>query len=422
MNDFNITANTGRSYEITNCQLCNSEKLNRVFFFGFHPTVNDFKSFNEPKNSIESFPLELFLCQDCSLVQLSLIVDPKKLFPPEYAYTSGTTTILINNFLNLANECKEILNLPNSPKIIDIGSNDWTLLKAFKNCGFKVLGVEPTDVYKKAISSGIDTINSLFDDNAVSQIKNKKFNADIITATNVFAHIEDLHGVVSRIKDLMHEDTVFVSESHYFEKFIETSQFDTVYHEHLRYYTLKNLITLFDMHGLEVFHATEIPTHGGSIRVYTSKKDKYKKTKNFEQILNSENNQKKMDERLLDLSKDIKKAKQSIMKTLSDLKLQNKSIVGIGAPSRASTLINFLGLNNEYIDYIGEISNSLKIGKFIPGTNIPVVDEERIFNENPDYVINFSWHINEDIKKILKKKGYKGNLIVPLPLPIIECI
>ena len=220
----------------------------------------------------------------------------------------------------------------------------------------------------------------------------------------------------------MHEDTVFVSESHYFEKFIETSQFDTVYHEHLRYYTLKNLITLFDMHGLEVFHATEIPTHGGSIRVYTSKKDKYKKTKNFEQILNSENNQKKMDERLLDLSKDIKKAKQSIMKTLSDLKLQNKSIVGIGAPSRASTLINFLGLNNEYIDYIGEISNSLKIGKFIPGTNIPVVDEERIFNENPDYVINFSWHINEDIKKILKKKGYKGNLIVPLPLPIIECI
>ena len=104
------------------------------------------------------------------------------------------------------------------------------------------------------------------------------------------------------------------------------------------------------------------------------------------------------------------------------MKLQNKSIVGIGAPSRASTLINFLGLNNEYIDYIGEISNSLKIGKFIPGTNIPVVDEERIFNENPDYVINFSWHINEDIKKILKKKGYKGNLIVPLPLPIIECI
>ena len=205
----------------------------------------------------------------------------------------------------------------------------------------------------------------------------------------------------------MHEDTVFVSESHYFEKFIETSQFDTVYHEHLRYYTLKNLITLFDMHGLEVFHATEIPTHGGSIRVYTSKKDKYKKTKNFEQILNSENNQKKMDERLLDLSKDIKKAKQSIMKTLSDLKLQNKSIVGIGAPSRASTLINFLGLNNEYIDYIGEISNSLKIGKFIPGTNIPVVDEERIFNENPDYVINFSWHINEDIKKILKKKDIR---------------
>lgn len=422
MNNFNITANTGKSYEITNCQLCNSEKLDRVFFFGFHPTVNDFKSINEPKNSIESFPLELFLCQDCSLVQLSLIVDPKKLFPPEYAYTSGTTTILINNFLNLANECKNLLKLPNSPKIIDIGSNDGTLLKAFKDCGFEVLGVEPTDVYKKAIFSGIDTINSLFDDNAVSQIKNKKFKADVITATNVFAHIEDLHGVVSRIKDLMYEDTVFVSESHYFEKFLETSQFDTVYHEHLRYYTLKNLITLFEMHGLEVFHATEIPTHGGSIRVYCAKKDKYKKTKNFENILNSENNQKKMKERLSYLSIAIKKSKQSIMKILSDLKLQNKSIVGIGAPSRASTLINFLGLNNDYIDYIGEISNSLKIGKFIPGTNIPVEDEDRIFNENPDYVINFSWHINEDIKKILKKKGYKGNLIVPLPLPIIECI
>src|SRR4029077_13748067 len=199
--------------------------------------------------------------------------------------------------------------------------------------------------------------------------------AKIVTATNVFAHIEDIHDIVAGILTLLSDDGIFVSESHYFRSLLETLQYDTIYHEHLRYYTLTSLRNLLGMHGLEVIHAKRIPTHGGSIRVYASRKDRHPVHSSVRQILDQEREQITPGE-FARFKRAVAASKLELLALLKGIKATGGRIYGIGAPSRASTLINYVGLDDGILDCVLEIKGSYKIGKYIPGTIIPVVEEE----------------------------------------------
>src|SRR5262249_54618207 len=228
------------------------------------------------------FPTTLLYCPTCELVQLGLAVDPSIIFPPEYPYTSGMTKLLRDNFAELYAESSKLLKLDKDDLVIDIGSNAGTLLPNFKD-HHQVLGIEPTDVAQIAEKRGIPTVQRYFTPIVAREVKAKHGAAKVVTAANCFAHIEDVHAIVEGILDLMAPDGVFISESHYLIGLIDKLQYDTVYHEHLRYYSLTSLAhllsspprstpPLLSTHGLDVFHARRTPPHGGSIRVYAARK------------------------------------------------------------------------------------------------------------------------------------------------------
>jgi SAM-dependent methyltransferase len=386
-----------------------------VLSLGYMPPVNQMVAIGEVPRQQPWFPTNLLHCPKCDLVQLGLAVDPAIIFPPEYPYTSGTTKLLRDNFAELYAEAGAMLGLGPQDLIVDIGSNDGTLLSNFKQ--HRVLGIEPTEVGKIASSRGIPTITRYFTPAVAAEVKREHGPARVVTAANCFAHIEDVHAIVEGILDLLAPDGVFISESHYLIGLLERLQYDTVYHEHLRYYSLTSLAHLLQMHALEVFHARPIPTHGGSIRVYAARSGTRPVNASVAQMLAAEPRGKAMRARLDTFRNEVMLSKLRLLAMLRDLKEQGARICGISAPSRASTLVNYLGLDEAIIDYVCEIAGSLKIGKCMPGTSIPVVEESRLFADQPDCAVIFSWHIADELAPKLRAKGYRGKLLTPLPLP-----
>ena len=408
----------GRGNIVDKCQICSNPSLEPILFLGYLPPANRVHPIGEKPKEQLSFPAQILYCPKCHLVQLGLIVDQKILFPPEYPYTSSTTKILRDNFAELYQECKSIIDLSRNDLVVDIGSNDGNLLDNFKN-NHKVLGVTPEEIGKLAIEKGIPTIISFFNSDIVSRILKEHGKAKVITATNVFAHIGSINEITEDILRLLKDDGVFISESHYLASLIEKLQYDTIYHEHLRYYSLHSLKYLLEMHGLEVFHAKKIPTHGGSIRVYAARKEKYKVKDSVGKLLSEEKPIVLDKKNLLDFKKRVVISKLELNSLLLGLKKKNKKIYGIGDPSRASTLITYVGIDDGILDCVLELKGSHKIGKYIPGTLIPVLEESKLYDDQPDYALLLAWHIADELALKLRQKGYKGNFIVPLPKPRI---
>ena len=409
---------SGTSIVVENCQICDNDQLEPIIFLGYLPPVNKLHKIGEKPSGEPSYPAQLLLCKKCNLAQLGLIVDPKILFPKEYPYTSSTTKILRENFAELYQECKTIINLKKEDLIVDIGSNDGNLLSNFKD-NHKVLGITPEEIGKIAIQRGIPTILDYFNEDTVKKIKKEYGNANVITATNVFAHIEDINEITRQILELLADDGVFISESHYLLPLIETLQYDTIYHEHLRYYSLHSLRYLLGMHGLEIIHAKQIPTHGGSIRVYAARKGKYPIKNTINKLLEKEKTTILKKENLLEFKNRVVISKLKLHSLLLNIKNKNERIYGISEPSRASTLINYVGLVDGIIDYVMEVTGSHKIGRYVPGTLIPIVEETKLYEDQPEYVLLFSWHIADELIPKIRQKGYKGKFIVPLPKPKI---
>ena len=410
-------AGTGASVPVEYCQVCGHSPIENVLSLGYMPPVIQMVEIGEVPRQQPWFPTNLCYCPGCELVQLGLMVDPVIIFPAEYPYTSGTTRILRENFADLYAECAAMLRLSREDLVIDIGSNDGTLLSNFRNGGHRVLGIEPTDVGRIAESGGIPTMQRYFGPQVAREVKRQYGAARIVTAANCFAHMEDVHAITDGILEMLAPDGVFVSESHYLIGLLDRLQYDTVYHEHLRYYSLTSLSHLLEMHGLEVFHARPIPTHGGSIRVYAARRGSQEIQPGVREMMASEPRGEAMRQRLAAFRTDVMLSKLRLIAMICELKEKGARICGISAPSRASTLVNYVGLDEAIIDYVCEIPGSLKIGKYMPGTLIPVVDESRLFGENPDCAIIFSWHIADELASMLRKKGYNGLLITPLPVP-----
>ncbi len=406
------------SRAITKCQISNSKKLESLIFLGYLPPVNTLRKIGSTPEEEISFPAELLYCNKSKLAQLGCIVNKEILFPYSYPYTSSTTKILRDNFANLYKDTKKIISLNKNDLILDIGSNDGNLLSNFKS-NHKVLGVTPEKIGKLAIKRGIPTIIDYFNDKVSSKIIKKYGKAKIITATNVFAHIDNINKIVRSILKTLKNDGIFISESHYLLPLIKTIQYDTIYHEHLRYYSLESLNYLFKKHNLEIIDTKEIPTHGGSIRVFAARKGVYKVSNNVKKQLQKE--KKYLNKKsFVNFKKKVVASKINLFNIIKKIKNRNKKIFGVGAPSRASTLINYLGLDQDIIDCVLEINGSYKIGNYIPGTKIPILNENILLKEKPDFLILFSWHIKNELKKNLKKKGFKGKFIIPLPTPKIE--
>lgn len=397
------------------CQVCGSSSLESLFFAGFLPPVNTLQPIGTAPREQPSFPAQVLLCAECRLAQIGLIVDPKILFPPHYAYTSGTTKILRENFAEMYREVMKIYPLAKDDLVVDIGSNDGTLLGNFKN--HRAFGIEPTQAGNLARAKGIDTLAAFFGKDAVREAR-KRGQAKLVTITNCFAHMEDIHSVVDGVLEMLRDDGIFLTESHYLVSLIETVQYDTIYHEHLRYYSVTSLKYLLAKHDLEVIRVKRIPTHGGSIRVYAARKGRYAVDGSVKDALLAEETS-LSETKFSEFARRVVMSKLGLHAMLKEIKAEKHRVVAIGAPSRAATLMNYVGLDAGIIDCVLEISGSYKINKYMPGTLIPIYEESRLFEDQPEYALLLSWHIADELVPKLQARGYKGQFIVPLPVPHI---
>lgn len=407
---------TGTSVVVEKCQVCGCDALERILFLGYLPPVNSMPLVGSQPKEEPSYPAELLRCPECTLVQLGLVVDAKLLFPETYPYTSSTTRVLRDNFADLYRETTELVALEAQHLIVDIGSNDGNLLSNFKE-HHRVCGVTPEKIGELAVERGIPTIFDYFGPAAVERILHEYGRARVVTATNVFAHIERPHATLEGILQVLDNDGVFISESHYFLDLVKTVQYDTIYHEHLRYYSLHSLRHLLEQHGLEVFHVKPIATHGGSIRVYSARQGLYSVRDSVNELLQVEAEALNK-ESLLQFRRAVEGSRAKLWAVLAQAKAEGARIMGVSAPSRGSTLISYTGLDDGILEAVVEVKGSHKIGKYIPGTLIPVVEEGVLFGpDQPEYALLLAWHIADELVPKLRELGFRGRFIVPLPEP-----
>ena len=398
------------------CQICGSANFQHVIDLGYSPPCDSLLTEAQLKQPETSYPLNTWRCRDCGLVQIDHVVDPRALFHREYPYRSGITETLKKNLHGTSARVAEKIGVPQGSLVVDIGSNDGTVLQGFKNVGMRVLGVEPTDIAKIAIADGIPTVNEFFSAEAAARIRAEHGPAAVVTAANVFAHINNLSSLLKGVHDLLDEGGVFVTESHYMVDILETLQYDSIYHEHLKFYLIKPLQRLFADHGFTLEDVERIPNYGGSLRAYARKGRHGRVAAAVDELLALEEQRGcYADEtyvRFRERTEASRRALRSLIVTLND---EGKRVVGIGSPGRAVTLLQYCGLTPDLIPYIAEQSTSLKLGLFTPGTHIPVVDEARMFAEQPEYGLMLSWHYAGPIIKNLRSRGLTSKIIVPLP-------
>jgi hypothetical protein len=399
------------------CQYCPNTDIQEILYLGALPPVNDMELTDELQKKVNCFPLPFCHCDLCGLTQIGITLEREVVFPNNYPYLSGMTKSLLENFASQADEINNYLQLKKDDLVIDIGSNDGSLIQNYMQWS-RVLGIEPTNAADVAISREIPTLKMYFDAKSTDEINSFHGKARLVTACNVFAHISDIPGLLKNIDKILTIDGIFVSESHYLVDLVGTLQFDTIYHEHLRYYTVTFLKKMFNEFGLDIFRVDSIVSHGGSIRVWACRQGKHVVSGSVEKFLKIESDA-KIDnvEVLMKFSKDVISWRNEFRLMFSQLITSGAKIGGLGAPSRASTLITFSGLSEHDLFGIGEVSNSAKIGKNIPGTRIPVMTEAELLKGKPTHLLILSWHITDQIMSALRKKGYEGKFIIPLPLP-----
>ena len=402
-----------------NCQVCGFSKFLPVLDLGMLPLVNDL-----PKSELyevdKCHELSIIQCENCSLVQLSSFPSMSEIFPEDYPYLSGLTPPLLKNFSQQVDSVVEFFN-GRPIKVVDIGSNDGSLLSFYKVLGNRVLGVEPTSAADVANSNDILTIKSYFNSQTSREVNQILEEADVVTATNVFAHIPQPVEIVENISQILTQDGIFVSENHYFLDLVESLQIDTIYHEHLRYYTLHSISYLLQKSGFEVFRVDRIDSHGGSIRVWSGRKGVHEVQDSVTELLKLEKDSGFIDGTYIQgLQEAVKNWRLEIRSQIETILKDGGRIVGVGAPSRAVTLVTYLGLNSDDLLCIIEKSGSKKIGKRIPSTKISIVDESALTQIDPTHLLILSWHIKDSLMPIFRNKGYQGLFITPLPVPTVS--
>ncbi len=400
---------------VTKCRICDSTNLYKYLDLGMMPLVNQLESTKEKALTVDRFPLEVLFCNNCGLSQLSCIVNPALMFM-DYPYRSGISKTFIKHCDELADYYCKRFELIESDYVLDIASNDGTLLKSFKAKGIKVLGIEPAEnLAKIANDSGIATIDSFWNKDLVDGISSEHGKMKLIFGTNVFAHVDDVVDFLTNAKRCLAEGGRIVLEFPYLVNLIRGNAFDTVYHEHLSYFTVKPLIKLSELCGLVISDIIEDPIHGGSIRVEFALKedDKFQgdRIKFFQLVEKTDgyNNiefYKAWGDKTTKVIEDIKSK-------LQNLKSKGNSIAAFGAAAKGNILLNSIWADDSLMDYIVDDTPE-KIGKFAPGTGIPIVSR-KIFTINPpDYLLILPWNFKDEII-VNTLDIYKGKYITALP-------
>lgn len=404
---------------VNSCRACKQQTLHPIFTLGPTPLANAFLKREQIDQSESFYPLDVVFCTNCNLTQLAHVVSPELLFR-DYIYVSSTSPLFIKHFEDFAAFVVKKFKLDKGSFVVDIGSNDGILLNPFKVLGMKILGIDPAvEIAQRASMNGIETIPEFFSSRLAHVIRNKHGAANVITASNVFAHIDDLDEIIKAVKILLSDDGVFIIEAPYMVQFLKKNLFDTVYHEHLSYLSVKPLSVLFGRFGMEIFRVETIDPHGGSIRVYVQRSDRpYKREKSVQQFINLEKRIKLGNIKTYQLfARQIYKNKSRLVSLLTNLKMRSKTIAAYGAPAKGNTLLNFFGIGRELIDFVIDDS-PWKQGLFTPGKRIPVVPSSHLYKNMPHYVLILAWNFSPSIMKnheAYKKSG--GKFIIPIPQP-----
>jgi hypothetical protein len=407
-------------YKSDKCRYCSSENLDSILSLGEHPPSN---SFIEPidVDSEEKFPLELYLCRQCNLVQLRDVVSASNIFD-DYHYTSSSSKALVKHFESFTNSITSLFNLKKDDLVVDIGCNDGITLDSYPDIGLERVGVEPSNVGKIAEEKNLNIVRDFFSVSVAEQIVKQYGRAKIITATNVFAHIDDMHAFVKGIPTLMHDEGVFIVEVSYLLDLIDDNLFDTIYHEHLCYLSLTPVINFLKDYNLVVFNVERhsVGASGPSITIYIKKKSSDRDVSTS--VADIVSLEKKWGiaslQRYKDFAIRVASIKEDTLKVLKQLNDQGFHVGGFGAPAKGNTLLNYYGLDASDIEVIAD-NTQLKQGKLTPGTHIPIINDDEFLSLGFKYALLLSWNYKNYFLEHSDfiKKG--GKFIVPLPFPHI---
>ena len=404
--------------KVSGCLFCEAPLRTTFVDLGMHPLCESYLS-AEHLNQMEPFyPLHVFVCERCFLVQLQEYVSPSDIFS-EYAYFSSYSDSWVQHAKQYTDMIIDRLGLSSKSFVVELASNDGYLLQHFVAKGIPVLGIEPAaNVAKVAVEKQVPTLVKFFGVQTARDLVAEGKRADLVLGNNVLAQVPNIKDFVAGIKILLSSHGVVTIEFPHLMKLMEENQFDTIYHEHFFYFSLKTAERIFAVHGLRLFDVEELSTHGGSLRIYgchvedesRAQTDRYR-----ELIAREEAQGYERLETYVQFTERVKETKRKLLEFLIEAKRKGKAIAGYGAPGKGNTLLNFCGIRSDFLDYVVDRS-PYKQGKFLPGTHIPIYHPDRIRETKPDYVLILPWNLKDEIvPQLLYMKEWGGQLVVPIP-------
>jgi hypothetical protein len=404
----------GDRARVVRCQICGA-RTTPGLDVGPQPVGDLVLSMSQLNKPETFYPMQLHHCGECGLTQLGYIVDPRIVYK-NFPFVSGTTRTATEHLQSLPPQLVRMLGMTAESFAVDIGSNDGTLLTAYRPHGVRFLGVDPAgDPVRIAIEAGIPTLHAFFDEETAERIIADHGHANAITACGVFGHVADLGGLMRGVRQLLARGGVFATDSQYWLDTMARRHYDNMFHQHLRYYSMKPLMHLFGQYGMELFDVERSEVYGGSIRVFAGHAGEHWVSDRVRDLVALEESEKLYDPATVErFAEDVAVRRAQLFDRIHGLVRGGKRVIGIGAPAKASTVCNYCRLGPETIDYITEV-NPLRIGKFLPGVRIPIVDEERMFSgtRSPDAAVLFAWNYQDEIVPRLRERGFAGEIILP---------